>query len=102
MLKLTRVVAAAAFAASLAISAQAPSAAQSQSAQGADADVELCQYYLDRYPGYFDNLGECMKRLRTGGVKYCQYLKERGYFDRPRARWKNQGECVSYLRSIGH
>lgn len=100
MLKFTRVAAAAVFAASLAIAAPAPSLAQS--AQGADQDVELCKNFIDRHPDYFDNQGECMKRLRTGGVKYCQYLKERGYFDTPHARWKNQGECVSYLRSIGH
>ena len=78
-----------------------PTTSVAQGQQGADEDVERCKYYVENY-SYFDNVGECMKRLRTGSVKYCQYLKERGYYDIPGAYFDNQGDCVSYYRSRGY
>ncbi len=61
---------------------------------------EICDRYVSY--GYFDNKGKCMQRLKKGPVNYCKYLKERGYFKRANARWKNQGDCVSWYRKRGN
>jgi len=73
-----------------------PSMAQSESTQ--KQNVERCQYYLDNYPGYFKNQGDCIQRLKGGSASYCKYLKERGYFKQPGARFKSQGDCANYYR----
>jgi hypothetical protein len=69
-------------------------------AQAASQVVERCDQYVSF--GYFENQGECMKRLKTGRKVFCQRLKDRGYFERANTRYKNMGDCISYYKSQGH
>ncbi len=68
-------------------------------AQAANPVNEHCERYVSY--GYFENMGQCMQRLKNGRLAYCKYLKSRGYYDRPNARFKNQGNCVAWYKSQG-
>jgi len=61
--------------------------------RAANAAEERCDHYVER--GIFANKGACMKRFNTGPVNWCKYLEDWGYYDKPWARFKNKGECIS-------
>ncbi len=69
-------------------------------AHAANPVQERCERYVSY--GYFENMGQCMQRLGKGRVAFCKYLKDRDYYDRPNARFENQGDCVSWYQSQGH
>ena len=85
-------------AAAFAVGGMAATTAAADSDKGGKPwQTEVCQYHVEA--GHFENMGECMKRVKASADRYCSYLEEIGYFERPNARWKNKGQCQQWYRT---
>jgi hypothetical protein len=87
-----------AFTSSMAI----PSAAQAKHATGPEA-VQMCEAIIDIFTT--ESLGHCVAFFRAAPESFagrdCGVLERQGAFDGDGAMFSNQGECVTFIRSLG-
>jgi hypothetical protein len=90
MKKITAIAVSAALALSVGVSA--PTVA----AKGASEEVEACK--AGAIPGDFETLGDCIGTVRGGLPKFCASDASQFLWDI--FGFRNQGDCVSFIRSL--
>ncbi|MEO7634720.1 MAG: hypothetical protein ABIS38_03610 [Sphingomicrobium sp.] len=56
--------------------------------------VELCKDFIAANPGVYANLGECV----STPARFCNEVKKAGFLEL--FGFKNQGECVNYIKFL--